>query len=177
MYPRLDFCSLFSNSLSLLLTPSSSTLGTPWWHGLSFLSSWATSALVFLPFILLFHVTLRWRMSQWVCEEGQSKQSNEIQAETRTELVPQMRLLRLCPIVSGLYAYLDGDNHLQLNPTKTNWLWVFEPPRSGDIPDGVALSYWRVVHNFGVILNSQLLLDEQLTAVARKSFAQFHLVH
>lgn len=39
------------------------------------------------------------------------------------------------------------------------------------------LQHPRMVHSLEVFLDSQILLDEQVADVARKVFAQFHLVH
>lgn len=42
--------------------------------------------------------------------------------------------------------------------------------------DRVALLHWRVVHNLGVFLDSQLLFNEQVVAVTRNDFAQLHVI-
>lgn len=73
-----------------------------------------------------------------------------------------------------------GRNHCRLNPIKIKWLWIFGPPRFGLIASltlyRVGLSHSRVVLNLRVPLDSQLLLDEQVTAVDRKLFVQLYLV-
>lgn len=73
-----------------------------------------------------------------------------------------------------------GRNHLWLNPTKTKWLWIIGSSRSEYIPslvlDELALPPSRLVHNLKVFLDWQLLLEEQVTAVARKAYVQFHLI-
>lgn len=64
-----------------------------------------------------------------------------------------------------------GNNRLQLNPSKTEWLWVLGSSSSGTMPslvlDGVVLPQTDPVHNLRVFLDSQLLLNEQIAVVAR----------
>lgn len=43
--------------------------------------------------------------------------------------------------------------------------------------DEVALTHGDLVCNLGAILDSQLLLEEQVTFVIRRAFAQLQLVH
>lgn len=51
-----------------------------------------------------------------------------------------------------------GNNKLQLNPDKTEQLWILEPSRSGNVPslilDKVALPQTDLVQNLGVLLDS-----------------------
>lgn len=78
-------------------------------------------------------------------------------------------------------AGLIGRNQLRFSSTKTECLWMFESQRSGQIPslslDGIAFSLSRLACNLKVFVDSQLLLEEQVSAVARKTFVQFHLVY
>lgn len=61
-------------------------------------------------------------------------------------------------------------NRLQLTPGKTKWLWV-------DPSIFRSLSSWSWMgHNLGDILDSQLLLKKQVAAMARKAFAQLHVM-
>lgn len=59
-------------------------------------------------------------------------------------------------------------NYLQLNPTKTEQLWVFRLPRSEDIPtltfDAVALQGWCAFWNLPG------LPDQWMAAAAWKDF-------
>lgn len=75
---------------------------------------------------------------------------------------------------------LIGRNQLRFIFTKTEWLWVFDSQRSGEIPsltlDGIAFPLSRLACNLKVFLDSQLLLEEQVSAMARKTFVQLHLV-
>lgn len=74
-----------------------------------------------------------------------------------------------------------GNNRLQLNPGKTEWLWVNGSSVSGTLSslelDGIALPQTDPVHNLGVLLDSRLLLEEQVAAMARRAFAQLRVVH
>lgn len=67
-----------------------------------------------------------------------------------------------------------GRNRIQFNlPTMIEWLWVLLPPSLKDLPalikTEIVLLYLGVVHNLGVFLDSQFLLNE--------AFAQFQLVY
>lgn len=72
-----------------------------------------------------------------------------------------------------------GRNHLWLNPIKIKGLWMFG---LSDLEifhlwlGGIAFLHLRVC-NLAVFLGSRLLLEEQIVALARKAFAQLHLVH
>lgn len=66
-----------------------------------------------------------------------------------------------------------GDNKLQLNYVKMEWLWTRSSSASGDLP---YLVLEGVVHNLGVLPDSQLLLEEQVADVARRAFAQLWVV-
>lgn len=66
-----------------------------------------------------------------------------------------------------------GHNRLLLNSKKTEGLWVFGPPGSGwngSAPD-------RTDMQSGALLDSQVLIKEQLAAMARRAFPQFRDVH
>lgn len=69
---------------------------------------------------------------------------------------------------NGSCADLIGRNQFRYSSTKT------EPHRSGDIPaltlDGKAFPLSRLSCNLKVFLDSQFLLEEQVSAVARKTF-------
>lgn len=73
-----------------------------------------------------------------------------------------------------------GRNH-QLNPTKTEWLWKFEPPRFGGslslTLDCRTNPHSKLMHTLGAFPHSQLQLNQQVAAMPRKAFAQLHLVH
>lgn len=88
-------------------------------------------------------------------------------------------------IVDVLFLCLEamqiwtGRNHLWLNPIKIKGLWLFG---LSDLEifhlwlGGIAILHLRVC-NLAVFLGSRLLLEEQVVALARKTFAQLHLVH
>lgn len=65
----------------------------------------------------------------------------------------------------------------QLNPGW--WLWVLGPPGSEDLPslllDEEALSQIELMHSLGVLLDSWLLLKEQVAAVPKAAFVSFVL--
>lgn len=64
---------------------------------------------------------------------------------------------------------------------RMQWLWVFR--HSDDkvllplILNRMALSQMDKVHNLGVLLDSRLLLEEKVAAMARRPFAYFQVVH
>lgn len=74
-----------------------------------------------------------------------------------------------------------GNNRLQIKPGKTEWLWILRPTGSRIMPSLVfyenTLAQTDPVCNLGILLNSQLLLDEQVAVVARRTFSQLHLRH
>lgn len=60
------------------------------------------------------------------------------------------------------------------------WLWVRNPsvPRSlSFLVRWDCTTQTDLVHNLGILLDSQLLLEEQVEVGARRIFAQLHLVH
>ena len=79
-------------------------------------------------------------------------------------------------ISNGLRA-----NKLKLNPDKTEMLQVSRKVDEGlrilSVLDGVTLPLKTQVHSSGVLLDSCLSLDVQVSAVARSAFAQLKLVH
>lgn len=64
-----------------------------------------------------------------------------------------------------------GSNELKLDPDKMEWHWPWGSLVYGDLLilalDRVALP--QIIHNLGVLLNSQLLLKEQLAVMARNN--------
>uniref|UniRef100_A0A8C7E7H9 Reverse transcriptase domain-containing protein n=1 Tax=Naja naja TaxID=35670 RepID=A0A8C7E7H9_NAJNA len=73
-----------------------------------------------------------------------------------------------------------GRNRLQLNLAKTEWLCVLASRMIQDVPPlsmgGEVLPPVDRVHNLGVLLDSQLSLEEQVGAVTRGAFAEVCLV-
>uniref|UniRef100_R4GDA2 Reverse transcriptase domain-containing protein n=1 Tax=Anolis carolinensis TaxID=28377 RepID=R4GDA2_ANOCA len=71
-------------------------------------------------------------------------------------------------------------NKLKLNPDKTEVLQVSRMPDRGigwqPVLDGVALPLKAQVRSLGVLLDSSLTLDAQVSAVAGRAFAQLKLV-
>ncbi|KAK9409653.1 hypothetical protein NXF25_000828 [Crotalus adamanteus] len=74
-----------------------------------------------------------------------------------------------------------GVNRLRLNPDKTEWLWMLPPKDHVDCLvltlAGENIPPSDRVHNLGVLLNPQLNLEHQLTAVAGRTFTQVRLLH
>lgn len=74
-----------------------------------------------------------------------------------------------------------GDNRLQLNPGKMDWIWVYGASGSRHLSflvlDGMALPQTDLVHNLVFFLDSRLLLKKQVAIVARRCFTQLHVVH
>uniref|UniRef100_A0A803TBL4 Reverse transcriptase domain-containing protein n=1 Tax=Anolis carolinensis TaxID=28377 RepID=A0A803TBL4_ANOCA len=72
-------------------------------------------------------------------------------------------------------------NKLKLNPDKTEVLQVSRSTDRGigwlPVLDGVALPLKAQVRSLGVLLDSSLSLDAQVSAVAGRAFAQLKLVH
>ncbi|KAM6466454.1 uncharacterized protein PHA67_012250 [Liasis olivaceus] len=94
------------------------------------------------------------------------------------DLSDAVTTLSLCLEALGVWM---GNNRLQLNPGKTEWLWVGGSSVSRSLPslvlDGVALPQTDPVHNLGVLLDSRLLLKEQVAVMAKRAFAQLRVVH
>lgn len=74
-----------------------------------------------------------------------------------------------------------GNNSVQLNLGKIEWLRVLGLSSSGTMPslvlNGVALPQTDPVYNLEVLLDLQLLLEEQVAVEARRAIAHFHVVH
>ena len=72
-----------------------------------------------------------------------------------------------------------GNNRIRLNPGKMEWLWVngcsISRPWSSLVLDGVALPQTDLGRNMGVLLDSQLLLKEQVAVMARGPLHSFVL--
>ncbi|KAF7251619.1 HHIP-like protein 1 [Varanus komodoensis] len=84
--------------------------------------------------------------------------------------------------MSGL-QYKDSNwaNKLKLNPDKTEVLLVggsgFGEGELNLVLNGVALPLRDKVHSLGVLLDPELSLEAQVTAVARSAFLQLRLIH
>lgn len=82
---------------------------------------------------------------------------------------------------SDVFQYLEavkiwmGKNRFQMNHGKTERLWILGSSESWSLLslelDGIALSQIDPVYNLRVLLDSHLLLKEQVTIVAREAFA------
>ncbi|XP_060550136.1 uncharacterized protein LOC132712506 [Pantherophis guttatus] len=76
---------------------------------------------------------------------------------------------------------IDSHELNNSNPDKTEWLGVLPPKDYVDCPSpvlgGEKSSPSERARNLGVLLDSQLRLEQHLTAVGRGTFAQVHLVH
>ncbi|KAF7250405.1 Vacuolar protein sorting-associated protein 13A [Varanus komodoensis] len=72
-------------------------------------------------------------------------------------------------------------NKLKLNPDKTEVLLVggssFGEGELNQVLNGVALPLRDKVHSLGVLLDPELSLEAQVTAVARSAFFQLRLIH
>lgn len=77
-----------------------------------------------------------------------------------------------------------GNNRLQLNPGKAEWLWVLRhlPSLLGDgtvpflVQDGIALLQKDLLHNLGVLLESSVEFSEQVAVLTRRTFTQLCFV-
>uniref|UniRef100_A0A803TWJ5 Reverse transcriptase domain-containing protein n=1 Tax=Anolis carolinensis TaxID=28377 RepID=A0A803TWJ5_ANOCA len=72
-------------------------------------------------------------------------------------------------------------NKLKLNPDKTEVLLVSHKAEQGTglqpVLDGVTLPLKTQVHSLGVLLDSSLSLEPQVSVMAREAFAELRLVH
>lgn len=72
------------------------------------------------------------------------------------------------------------NNRLQHNLGKTEWLWVLGITGSRTMPslvlDRIALPQTDLVHNLGVLLDFQILLEKKVVVMARRTFAQLCVV-
>ncbi|XP_058048302.1 uncharacterized protein LOC131202851 [Ahaetulla prasina] len=73
-----------------------------------------------------------------------------------------------------------GKNRLQLNPAKTEWLWMpasrYNQLRPSLTVGGKSLAPTEKVRNLGVLLDAWLSLEEHMTAVARGAFYLVRLI-
>ncbi|XP_058026881.1 uncharacterized protein LOC131192082 isoform X2 [Ahaetulla prasina] len=78
-----------------------------------------------------------------------------------------------------LYVWMET-NRLQLNPSKTEWLWMLASWHSQLTPlltvGGESLAPKELVRNLGVLLDARLSLEDHLTAIARGAFHQVRLI-
>ncbi|KAF7234897.1 E3 ubiquitin-protein ligase TRIM21 [Varanus komodoensis] len=95
-----------------------------------------------------------------------------------TNLGEAVAVLNRC--LAGVMGWMRA-NKLKLNPDKTEVLLVggsgFGEGEFDLVLNGVALPLRDKVHSLGVLLDPELSLEAQVTAVARSAFLQLRLIH
>lgn len=98
-----------------------------------------------------------------------------------SELTKVNQVIKVLPQCMEAMRIWMGMNCLQLNLTEAKGLWMLGPGRSGHIPsltlDRIALPPFKSSMPSEGHLGFQLLPDEQVAAVASKTFVQLHLMH
>lgn len=83
------------------------------------------------------------------------------------------------PVPAG-YLSLDGEESSPAQAYQgpvAMGVWITKIWVDSNSELGVALHHSKMVHSLEVFLDSQILLSEQVTDMARKAFAQLHLVY